>query len=344
MSNTRNELFSLLRMACVLCIVGYHFAPSPAKSQLWALSSGQTIVTFFFVLSGFLIHSRNREWWGGWRVFAAAKARALLPIYYSVFLFCLAIEFRNGRFPFQDILSSAFLLQAWVPGAQLSINGPAWFLSALVACYLFYAALRPLVPHGWTSVVAFAFWVLSCGALFAFGGVADPEFTGYALYCPLFHFGSFCVGVALAGMTSFTACLERLPASVLLGLLILSGVVVCAALAGLPSLPPVARFAASVSLYAPVFGLLILSTAVQPAQITAIFDRHWIGLLGAISYPVYLLQAPVFKVFDRLVLDGNHATSWTTFVIYVALLLVVSTLWLSMVAIIPKRATWLKAR
>lgn len=105
----RNEFFSLLRMLFVICIVGYHFAP-PIFAHIWLFLNGQTLVTFFFVLSGFLTHASSRERPSGAAGFFWKKWVSLGPLYYASLLICIAIEVRNHGFPVSVIVSDIALV------------------------------------------------------------------------------------------------------------------------------------------------------------------------------------------------------------------------------------------
>lgn len=328
----RNELFSILRFLLVLCIVGYHFAPAGLREWIWIFSSGQTCVTFFFVLSGFVTHSSARIRWKGAGGFYWKKLLALGPLYYFTFLVCIAIEIRNSRFPIPVIAADLAMVQAWIPGQQMGLNAPAWFMSALVFCLLLYPLLK-MATAGRTArfylILAGTVWLIVQGVTISLAAIQLHPVPLYWMYFPLFHLASFVVGIATCEWhlqrvesTADKATLIPLVASIAVLLFCVKGI---------GSLPDILRQAAYTSLFALPFAWVIVSVARLPTNIVDAVDRPWIRLLGQLAFPVYLLQVPVFKVFDRLIIQsGIGIMTIPLFVAYLALLFVPSVLWITM--------------
>lgn len=310
--HARNELYSVFRFVFVLCIVGYHFAPSAQQKGWWIFSNGQVLVTFFFVLSGFfarrsLGRTAVRFWCG--------KLAALFPVYCAVLLLAVLIEAVAGGFRPAVIAADVLLVQAWIPDLQLALNAPAWFMSALAACFLIWPAMwkmRPalLLP---VSGVLWAGVQLISVSLYTQGQLG--EFS-YWLYFPPFHFASFLMGAVAADFFRARLSMRRGCVWSAAALALVFG-----SLGSLPGSPPALRMCAEISLFAPLFAFLVWTIAVLPESVTRLFDNKWCAGLGLAAYPVYLLQLPVYKIFHQLVLKPwSFEMNWPLFCAYVFVL------------------------
>ena len=135
---------TMWRGAAALGIVSYHgivaFA-GPLAERADVLKTG---VTFFFVLSGFVLTY-------SWRDQPAIvqwqhRAARILPAYLLAWLLTLAGRSFVHWVPSQEeLLATLLLVQAWVPSPKLAmaVNPVGWSLSCELLCYL---ALPLIVP------------------------------------------------------------------------------------------------------------------------------------------------------------------------------------------------------
>ncbi|MCS0638074.1 acyltransferase [Streptomyces sp. LP05-1] len=203
----RDRLPSLtgLRFWAALAVVAYHLSrqlgPLPVISDLaWYGRSG---VTFFFVLSGFVL-----AWtYDGARVPAKAflwrRFARIWPLLALTTAASVAVWAALGRaVPAKAVAASLLLVHAWVPDPVVLKGGnpAAWSLSDEAWFYLLFPALMalPLLrtsrARRRTAVLAAAGAVLVwlSGAL-----LTDPAVRGWALdYFPLTRTLHFLLGVA----------------------------------------------------------------------------------------------------------------------------------------------------
>lgn len=325
--NQRNEIFSAWRFLFVVFIVGYHFAPEAQREGWWVFSTGQVCVTFFFVLSGFLAHQSSMRKWSGAADFLRAKFVALAPLYFAVLALAVVLDLASGVFRPGVILADAALVQAWIPGVQLALNGPAWFMSALFACFALYPLMRKLRGRSLT-VAAVLLWVTVQAVCFFLGTEGRLERFSYWIYFPLFHASSFFLGVALAAAMEH----RRSDAGSLFPTA-LGALVVLPALAMLPAAPPLIRQCAEISLFAPLFAFLVWSVVVAPRWLVEAADLPWLRIAGALSFPVYLLQMPVYKIYYQAAVKpfGGEMT-WILFAAYLLILTAAAWIWLRYLA------------
>ncbi len=325
----RNEFFSLLRMLFVICIVGYHFAPPELRSQIWLFRNGQTLVTFFFVLSGFLTHASSRDRPSGAAGFFWKKWVSLGPLYYATLLICIALEILYHSFPVPVIASDLALVQAWLPGMQIGLNGPAWFMSALIFCIAVYPFLcKPLAsrPLRASLAVIGGYWLVIQAATISLDIHQIHPAPLYWMYFPPFHLASFLVGMAASewnarrpyqteGWGAITAVM-------------ISSAVLFGGMMGLENAPVSLQQAGRTSLFAVPFAWVTYSIYRMPERWVEVLNRPFFQWIGQMAFPIYLLQVPVFKVFASVVLiHGGCDMTTALFLAYLVLLFVPAALW-----------------
>jgi peptidoglycan/LPS O-acetylase OafA/YrhL len=203
---TRLDSLTGLRFFAAWLVVAHHFSNFSALPFLWRYTGfGATGVTFFFVLSGFVLtwsfvpsDTAPRFYW---RRFARIVPLHLvttaiaLPVFYT---------WRDVPYDWSAITLSFLLLHAWVPytTTYFAGNPASWSLS----CEMFFYALHPILVRGALALKLIGLALLSVAVLFAIFVVArwSPEWfsarvVGWLLYIsPLFRVGEFLLGIGLA--------------------------------------------------------------------------------------------------------------------------------------------------
>ena len=203
MQNERSNLPSLtgLRYLAAALVVVHHTAPVLALgTPVDRFGSGGYVgVTFFFVLSGFILtwSRRSGDTKSG---FYRRRFARVYPLYFVTWLLAVAASFLAGDDkPIAGIVLSLILLQAWVPDPLIYGGGnpPGWSLSAEAFFYAVFPFLR-LGKH--TSRATAALLIVGAsmtvlGAAYAF----SPWYSHWvAYYSPIYNLGAFLVGVLLA--------------------------------------------------------------------------------------------------------------------------------------------------
>lgn len=225
-----NRLDSLtgLRFFAAWLVVVHHFSNFATLPYIWRYTGfGATGVTFFFVLSGFVLtwsfvpsDSPGRFYWRRfariWPLHAATTLLAL-PVFYA---------WRDVPYDWTAIGLSFLLLHAWVPTASTYFAGnPAsWSLS----CEMFFYALHPLVVRTALALKLVALAVVTLIVLSTVFVVArwSPDWwsmriVGWMLYIsPLFRLGEFLLGIAIAAALrrGFRVPIGVIPSTILVGL------------------------------------------------------------------------------------------------------------------------------
>ncbi len=279
------------------------------------LLQGSFMVSYFFVLSGFIMAAVywDLEDRADRRAYWVARFARIYPVYLLALVFMMALDTENGPRPFVSFVLNATMLQAWFPAFAMTGNPPGWSLSTEAFFYLVFPFCLPVLralPGIWRPLVLVgAVWLVSQVGYHAGRqalAMGSSPFLHNALhYVPLMHLNSFLAGVAAnlvlrrrgwrhPGVVSRTGAafpiLLASSALVLLALWVLGR--------GLPLRG--ADLSAANGLLAPLFALFIAALATDGSRWT-----HWLGwaplvALGEMSYAVYILQDPVREVVYRV--------------------------------------------
>lgn len=319
----RIEALTFFRFIAALIVVIGHFGRESGLAALapGLLTSGPQMVTFFFVLSGFVLMlayyrpgyqplSASIFWW--------ARASRLLPLYLIALGLAVIASADQAHCGMTAFVLNGLLLQSWFPPYPLTCNGPAWSLSVEAFFYLtfpfgllYLVAYRPR-PHR-TLMVVGAFWVFSQAILNNllherfYAGFPSISFD-LIHYLPLTHLASFWLGVAggywlLQGQPRHLSYGRSVVALTLTA----AAIVIAIGLKDLYVSPIGFRAPLHAGFFAPLFLAFILAVAqAHPGTVRWLSARPLV-LLGEASYGVYILQAPI----HGLLFDWVAPPSWS---------------------------------
>jgi peptidoglycan/LPS O-acetylase OafA/YrhL len=297
-----------LRFFAALLVVIFHFGIHQPVGFPYGVSHfGYEAVTFFFVLSGFIltyahVESRAPEPFNlSASAFMAHRVARIAPAY--VIALVLAAPFFAASYLFHDdysamtfiaaVLLVPVALQAWYPPAALLWNAPAWSLSVEV---FLYVSLIPLVrlfarvPNPLILAAALALVVAAALTIAPPPVATNDPWYNFQAYFPLWHLPQFLLGVALArsfisGQRGSKATHETL--------MVLALAMIAAILTFLEQAP----FLSSNLVLAPVFGLLIFATAGASGPLSRLLASRFLVLLGDASYGLYIIHVPLGKIW-----------------------------------------------
>ena len=280
-----------------------HLSYLPEIVKGWC-QSGYEAVTFFFVLSGFIltyVYSSSREHESlnvSVRDFQVARLARIGPAYYLALVLLLP-PFVYG-FAVSGIVSAdtfvvatiavPTLVQAWFPPVSFSWNGPAWSLSVEVFFYALFPTLlcktRTLSRSGFLTIATVAVLASAVARVYMPSMVlANTQNWQYFFhYFPLFHLPSFLVGMALGRMYLFAPA----PAETLNRLWFLSAVIGLSLLLGYRSALP--SWLLTDAVLVPLYGLVIFTGARIQGSLHSALAHPLMVLLGHASYSIYILH------------------------------------------------------
>ncbi|HWU72922.1 MAG TPA: acyltransferase [Sphingomonas sp.] len=285
-----------IRFFAAIFVVMYHSGsgfinaqrhiPDALKS---VLLNGYTGVTFFFVLSGFILHHTYRCKLldqDNIKRFAVARFARIYPVYLITVI--LMFPFVGVNHDWRD-LPQFFLLHWWItaPWPLLGLwNGPSWTISVEAFFYLCFPLLTARATKFSTRSICLALLVL---AALDFATGSSSFFSLHPAYfdwlrwvpTPIVRLPEFAIGV-FVGELHFRRGGQPfpIPSWVLIATILLMFCI---------SHQPWVASAVTV-----LAALLIFSIAGDRGSLVARFlGQRWLVLLGAASYSLYLIHQPV---------------------------------------------------
>lgn len=288
---------------------------------------GTTGVTFFFVLSGFVLtwsfQPRDTAPRFYWRRFAR-----IWPLHFVTTLLALPVFYawRDVPMDWSAVLLSVALLHAWVPTATTYFAGnPAsWSLS----CEMFFYAVHPLLIR---RALRLGLLALGLGAVAIFAtlyfvadwsSVLTDRVQGWLLYVsPIFRIAEFFLGmgIALAVKRGFRLPVGVIPAVLLLAAWFVFYYQVAPDYLGTSQVEMVAYL--DYAMLPALYGLVIIGAVqVDLAGAPSLLRSRLMVLLGQWSYALYLIHATVIYALIEWI--GPRSTS------------VVNVAWLGVVSVV----------
>jgi peptidoglycan/LPS O-acetylase OafA/YrhL len=314
-----------------------HFLQLDSDFLLGLASAGYQSVTFFFVLSGFILTFVYSQSPGKYflkvpaQSFWKARFARIFPAYVIGLILFLPDFINRGVFwhiiPVRDFLLGITLvptfLQAWWPPTTFLWNGPAWSLSVEV---LFYVAF-PILSY-WTNFISRTQLVLAAYCLALIVNVAPSisvsmfpvsEFWNtLVLYFPVVHLPQFIFGIALG---KIYLDIKPFP-PIIYAMMATAGILFLTLLFGFRNQLPF-WIQTNITLL-PLYGLVIFGGA-GSNSIFRMFTNSHLLLLGESSYAMYILHMPISFWWLWSTNQANMKFSGTvSFMIYFALVVVIS--------------------
>ena len=312
-----------LRFFAAFHVLLFHTrAMGAAFGPVWfqKLSSiGYVGVSFFFVLSGFILvytysgrPTTAKKFWSARfaRVYPAYAFALLLTL--PIFLYGVA-HFREMNMQFMAFQAGhtriaaaleILLLQSWFPPAALSWNAVGWSLSVEAFFYLLFPFL--LTRFERLSKAQLLFMIAGCWIAsnavsgsytwFRPDGVANPDanvytsWMNFVKFFPLVRLPEFLMGMSagILFLRSSRSSRSAVP-------LVLGGVLAIALVSALSNHLPYAVI--HTALLSPAFAAIVYGIALRPGW-ASFLDFKLPVLLGECSYSMYLIHSSfVFPVF-----------------------------------------------
>ena len=299
-----DALTSARFFAAAAIVIG-HLGERFGTSGLGHLPLNQA-VSFFFVLSGFILHYNYRSFgsFNAVKRFVVARFARIWPTHavcLALFFLVLPRSLWYIPYPYPTLFTllvpNLLLVHSWIPARSfwLSLNGVSWSISNEL---FFYLTLPVIVVYiRWLSAIV----ALSLGALLLFCFLADQngvsrdinagEITLYGLIYanPLVRIFEFVIGVSTARLfltkrVTFGGTLAEVGA---LGLVV-TFLFVCPAIAVAPWFIKATGNAFSFWFLncggVMFFALLIFTLAGGRGLISRSLGAHWLVFLGEISF------------------------------------------------------------
>ena len=332
-----------VRFCAAFMVVLLHTLNQPAASYhfLWwgkFLNMGYTAVSFFFVLSGYILsvvylrHGKpvnKRHFW-------IARIARIFPLYCITLLadtphaYHLRLLTQAPGVALQhtalSFTASFFMLQAWYMKLG-GINLPSWSISVETLFYLLFpwigAAIWTLKPRQ-TVLFSVAIYVLGMAGIYALIRANLPYM--FIKYNPILHLISFLLGIALARLhtTWLANPVLKLRLELLATPLVAVSLLLLAVITQYSDRIPYLLM--HDGLLALPFAGLLLAFATGGHPSAKLLSASWLVVLGEASYGLYMIHIPLWDVLGL----RNSDPSPITFILYLAgaiILSVISLYW-----------------
>ena len=335
----RIESLTFFRFIAASIVVIFHYGRETSLANIAPnfLTAGPEMVSFFFVLSGFVLMIAYWDRELDTKKYLRARIARIVPTYYLALITILFLE--PIVFEKRALILNVLLLQSWFPPYPLSMNIPSWALSIEIFFYfsfpiVFWALkLKPVHPLKLLGAV-FSFWLFTQLILInLFNSSFYQPFPSIShdliFYFPLSYLSSFLIGVA--GGYYY---LNRDKQSIYNNWLLTAGflvtcVVIFYAISNRDSLVGLfgMKIPSAAGSFAPLFILLLLSASyAQKTLLLRWLSNRFFILLGHASYAIYIFQLPFKQFMNVYVFRAFNLPNEFSFYIYFIALILFSVL------------------
>lgn len=340
-----------LRFFAALHVVLYHNLGLAGESvkilPKWLLainSAGESAVSFFFILSGFILTyvytDENESVKTTNKKFLFARLSRIYPIYLLAFLMDLPrglayfLETYELKTAFMKVGMSALahvgMIQSWHPRLTPAWNFPAWSISTELFFYLAFPFVLPVIFRLKRDVFSMIlFWLTPIGIFFLFTtglGYDLSEGAGAVFWrsFPAIRITEFFVGMVLGKIFLRQQTIyhwirnNHKQSGVLFWLSLILSIVLIAIRLPLP------KTVITHLLLVPIFSWMILVLATIKIPMSSVFDHRLIVLLGSASYATYIIHIPILYYIRNFFQFLNMPQGFLSLAFYLCILIVSS--------------------
>lgn len=329
------------RFIAALSVVIFHYGATTTPFDIdpfsHAFQAGPIAVSYFYALSGFIMaiayyRPEQPDKFNKWKYWLARFAR-IYPVYLLALLLVIAANYKSADI--KSIVLNLTLLQAWIPGYPLTLNAPGWSLSVEAFFYFcFPFLLWAIYRHGMRGLVfvTITLWFLTqvfhTYALNSEFYQAKNDLHDFIYYNPIMHINTFLMGLVVG--VFFKKNYDSLKTDSIQNtiLIIFISISVAALLMLRPEFPR--WFGINIDFTNGLLAPLSLAFIVLLGRDTGIFSRvlsySWLILLGEASYSLYILQRPVYGIYEKLIATHLNLPDDMHFYAYLFLLISLSVL------------------
>lgn len=301
--NMRINQITFTRFIAAVSIVIFHYGQNvkPFKNDYVSFIFKQAYlgVSFFFVLSGFvMIIAYSNKVTINFINFIVNRLARIYPIY----ILAVIMIFINNGFLYIDPKQTFYniiMIQSWVPKNALSINYPSWSLSVELFFYIcfpfLFNYLYKKIQLTYLTIFIILFWIISIVlynlTITEFNIIKFPIYNKEELrYVPLFHLNEFLIG-NLAGIYFIKYLRDKTKNY---GIAIIFSLIILILALKYPS-----KLSFENGLLSLLFASIIILISLSNDKITQFLSRKFFVFLGEISFGIYILQAPVWFIFNN---------------------------------------------
>lgn len=281
-------------------------------------------VTFFYILSGFIISYSHNKYVesGSYKVgeFLYNRFARLYPIHILTLVIAFFVYMGIDNYQYIDIelfLANALLLQSFIPdfGYSFSFNGVSWSISVEMFFYFSFTFLLTFNKKQ-LSILTFILFMIIVAHLFLLG--SSERFSGWTFYVnPFFRIIDFMLGMIIFRIyksNKFSINEKFATIMEVLSLLLLVAFITI----GIKYIPIFWRFDLY---YIFPFGFMVYVFSYGKGAISRLINNKVFILLGEASFSLYMIHQILISVLLRYVTPNiNSLTSTLLFIIPVVII------------------------
>lgn len=321
-----------LRLIFALMVFASHCNIVSACFDRPILTEGYVGVSFFFVLSGFIISYSYEERFRQANVsksdFWVARVARIYPLHWLMLLIAAALgtyTLANGFVDWaRHFIANLLLCQAYMPDAAyfFSFNSPSWSLCCEQLFYLCFPFMVPLLRHPRRLYILFTL----CAVAVVVGMWFTPSDMAKGIWYvnPLARFPDFLLGMIVyvcyrhcrqpKGIATWGCTLVELIVILLFIVFYIAG----------PHITQVYRY--SCYYWLPV-ALVIFVFALQRGALSRLLSARWLVQGGKISFGFYLIHHLLFRLYVEAERHlGLSLSPWVGVLLILLLALLLSVL------------------
>jgi len=331
------DQLTFTRYIAALSVVFFHYGAHVFPANIpWLnpiLAAGPIAVSYFYVLSGFIMaiayyRPNNTAPFKPGRYWLARFAR-IYPIYFLALLLMIGAKIHDAGSDPLTVTLSLSMLQAWVPGYPLTLNAPGWSISVEMFFYLCFPLLMLMVKRHhlpwltlgmaslWLSTQMLHTYLLNTADYQAFNALHD-----FIYYHPIMHLNTFLMGF-VAGVWLHLGKFQYFALPRVNALSFLAVLSLTLLLLGLRE-TFIADTGIAVDytngLIAPLFIGLIILLALNTSKLSDWLSHKWLVLLGEASFSLYILQKPLYGIYNSIFSRWLDTASTGYFYLFLILL------------------------
>ena len=304
-STIRLEQLTGLRFFAALLVFASHLNWSNSHSVFQIIfSSGYVGVSFFFILSGFVLslsyESKISNGALSFKRYILLRLARLSPLHFATAFAFIIFGIFEGTLNILPALANLTYLQSWVPHTSMyfSLNAPSWSLSNEMFFYFlffFLIALSPCRLVKFTIALSLVVLIAACVVTFFIDGEkllgSNKTFAHWMFYIfPGFRLLEFMVGMVMFRVWRDGFSLHRFFTPISYILLFL-----CMYLAESVSEP----FRMSL-FFLPAISLFLYAHLSDNTYVSKFYSSKSLVLLGNASFAFYLIHVPLITIIRNI--------------------------------------------
>lgn len=337
--NKINSLTSIRFFAAAMIVIGHAGNAPGFEAFRFGASQLNNAVSFFYVLSGFILSFTyyNMDVKGGYLRFLIARLARIWPLHAAMLLVCFFVFGPNifqeyGKSYTDVFFVNSFLLQSWIPVQKFyfSYNAVSWSVSTELFFYIAFPALLAILKRYGNAAllicISFPIVVaMLCAAISMPLHSIDGTIDGYYLVYinPIARIAEFAFGMYIFSIKKQLGKSQG-DSGRFTGIELMSVIIVflslCAfssiydTLAGSPF--EILFYWLSVAGSFPAIGFLIFIFSYQNGILSNLLSNKFFVYLGEISFSVYMCHQVILnylRIFHGDILKENPTTMYVIY-------------------------------